>query len=301
MTAKNKYSKLLAAFVGIFINVLANTSMATETITYYHFNVQGSTVAATNESGQVIWREAYKPFGERIIKTNSRNNQWYTGHSEDPTTSLIYMGDRWYDPVLGRFLGADPAPVKSNDYRTFNRYAYANNSPYVYIDPDGRSAALVIEGIGVATILYFALTEAPGHEARIDTLKQVWAVYNDSGNDSVGDAPGLPDGLVGDQDVAKSATRTKKVEPIKDASGPHTTWKSDPQTGEITRHETWTPNPRNPNGWDKVQSTDITGAPHINKQTGEAVPTPHTQGKNIPGGVRPAEPSEIPNGNHYNW
>lgn len=102
-------------------------------------------------------------------------------------------------------------------------------------------------------------------------------------------------------DVAKSATRTKKVEPIKDASGPHTTWKSDPQTGEITRHETWSPNPRNPNGWDKVQSTDLKGAPHINKETGQAVPTPHTQGKGIPGGVRPADPSEIPQGNHYNY
>ena len=101
--------------------------------------------------------------------------------------------------------------------------------------------------------------------------------------------------------VAKGATRTKKVEPIKDAGGPHTTWKADPQTGEITRHETWTPNPRNPRGWDKVQSTDLKGAPHINKQTGEAIPTPHTQGKAIPGGVRPADPSEIPRGNHYNY
>ena len=46
----------------------------------------------------------------------------------------------------------------------------------------------------------------------------------------------------------------RNLESIKDASAPHTTWKSDPQTGEITRHETWSPNPRNPNGWDKVQA-----------------------------------------------
>ena len=36
------------------------------------------------------------------------------------------------------------------------------------------------------------------------------------------------------------------------------------------------------------------GKPHINKKTGEAIPTPHIQGKTIPGGVRAAKSSEIP-------
>ena len=90
--------------------------------------------------------------------------------------------------------------------------------------------------------------------------------------------------------------RTKKVEPIRDAYGPHTTWKTDPQTGNITRHETWTPNPRNPSGWDSTKSTDLIGRPHIDKQTGKPIPTPHTQGKDIPGGVRQANPNEIPKG-----
>jgi len=36
------------------------------------------------------------------------------------------------------------------------------------------------------------------------------------------------------------------------------------------------------------------GAPHVNKQTGESTPTPHVQGKGVPGGVRPAETWEIP-------
>jgi hypothetical protein len=88
--------------------------------------------------------------------------------------------------------------------------------------------------------------------------------------------------------------KRNKVEPHPDAEGPHTTWKTDPQTGKITRHETYTPNSRNPSGFDKVQSTDLVGAPHINKKTGAAIPTPHTQGKHIPGGVRSATPGETP-------
>jgi len=38
----------------------------------------------------------------------------------------------------------------------------------------------------------------------------------------------------------------------------------------------------------------MTGKPHINKVTGQPVPTLHTQGKDILGGVRPSTPDEIP-------
>ncbi len=36
------------------------------------------------------------------------------------------------------------------------------------------------------------------------------------------------------------------------------------------------------------------GKSHKNKLSEESIPTPHAQGKNIPGGVRPAKPHEIP-------
>jgi hypothetical protein len=89
------------------------------------------------------------------------------------------MGARYYDPEIGRFLSMDPAAVNPNDPRTFNRYAYANNSPYNYMDPDGESA-VVLEGIAIG-LLYLAF--APGHEQRVDTLKQIWAVYNENAGD----------------------------------------------------------------------------------------------------------------------
>jgi hypothetical protein len=45
-----------------------------------------------------------------------------------------------------------------------------------------------------------------------------------------------------------------------------------------------------------VKRTDLNpnSAPHTNKETGQPVPAPHTQGRNIPGGVRPATPDEMP-------
>ena len=49
------------------------------------------------------------------------------------------MQQRYYDPVIGRFYSNDPVGFKTNNPITFNRYAYGNNNPYKYIDPDGRA------------------------------------------------------------------------------------------------------------------------------------------------------------------
>jgi hypothetical protein len=67
-------------------------------------------------------------------------------------------------------------------------------------------------------------------------------------------------------------------------------------TGDITNYAEYQPqtNAMDPNPWELVKRVDVTGSPHFNKVLGEDVPTPHVQGPGIPGGVRPAEPEEIP-------
>ena len=45
------------------------------------------------------------------------------------------MQARYYDPVIGRFYSNDP--IGFRDVHSFNRYAYANNNPYKYVDPTG--------------------------------------------------------------------------------------------------------------------------------------------------------------------
>jgi len=51
------------------------------------------------------------------------------------------MQARYYDPVIGRFYSNDP--VGFSNVHNFNRYAYANNNPYKYVDPDGKTGILV--------------------------------------------------------------------------------------------------------------------------------------------------------------
>ena len=45
---------------------------------------------------------------------------------------------------MGRFISMDPAPIEASNHYSVNRYAYANNNPYKYIDPDGRLPVIPI-------------------------------------------------------------------------------------------------------------------------------------------------------------
>jgi RHS repeat-associated protein len=98
-------------------------------------------------------------------------------------------------------------------------------------------------------------------------------------------------------DAAKGGGRgANKLKPDPNATGPHSTWKTD-AGGNVTGHAEWKPNPQNPSGFDQVKRVDTQHAnphTHHNKATGEAVPTPHVHETSTPGGVRPARPDELP-------
>ena len=53
------------------------------------------------------------------------------------------MQQRYYDPAIGRFLSVDPMASDMQIGWNFNRYNYAANSPYTFVDPDGREIAFI--------------------------------------------------------------------------------------------------------------------------------------------------------------
>jgi len=123
---------------------------AAQEVVYYHFDALGSAVAATDETGSVLWTESYAPYGTRQERNDAgANDYWYTGKAEDESIGLSYFGARWYSTGLGRFMAVDPVEVDEANVHSFNRYAYANNNPYKYVDTDGR--ANVAPGFGGST------------------------------------------------------------------------------------------------------------------------------------------------------
>jgi len=117
-------------------------------VTFIHTDGLGSPVARTDAVGNVISRTRYEPYG--YVASGATPTIGFTGHVNDADTGLTYMQQRYYDPVAGRFLSIDPVVTDANTGGSFNRYAYANNSPYKYLDADGRMAKLVVAAIKMA-------------------------------------------------------------------------------------------------------------------------------------------------------
>ncbi|MFM8899898.1 MAG: RHS repeat-associated core domain-containing protein [Burkholderiales bacterium] len=131
----------LCGLFALALMLVLGAAHAQTTITYFHNDISGSPMLATDASGNVVWKETYRPYGDRINNAvaSGSNKLWFAGKPQDNNSGLSYMGARYYDPVIGRFLGVDPKGADPEDIHSLNRYAYGNNNPYKYVDPDGHS------------------------------------------------------------------------------------------------------------------------------------------------------------------
>ena len=131
------------------ITLLPPPGHALERVEYYHNDPLGSPIAATAEDGTLLWRERYQPYGNRDLHdAPARQRLWFTGKAEEAFLGLQDFGARWYDPYSGRFISPDPVGFVESNLQSFNKYAYANNNPYRYVDPDGRNPFAIVYYIG---------------------------------------------------------------------------------------------------------------------------------------------------------
>lgn len=144
---------------GLFLYGIACLVQAAtlDLVTYYHVDHLGSPVATTDERGELLSRQLYRPYGERSVSGLSSPPQsvGFTGHVQEDASDLVYAGARYHDPVIGRFLAVDPVGVMPEIPVSFNRYSYGANNPYRYTDPDGRWAEdAVVATVSIAMSSY---------------------------------------------------------------------------------------------------------------------------------------------------
>lgn len=72
------------------------------------------------------------------LRSQFTANHGYTGHEHLEATGLIHMNGRVYDPLIGRFLSADPTVPDPFDLQSFNRFSYVSNNPLGWVDPSGH-------------------------------------------------------------------------------------------------------------------------------------------------------------------
>jgi RHS repeat-associated protein len=94
----------------------------------------------TDNSGNVISRHDYEPFGVEIapVVETANNTHRFTGHERDASTGYDYMHYRSYGSNLGRFMKPDNITGNPLNPQSWNLYSYVRGNPVNFNDPTGH-------------------------------------------------------------------------------------------------------------------------------------------------------------------
>ncbi len=120
---------------------------ASTTLNWTHTDNLGSVVAVTGSTGNLEESMAYDPWGaRRDLKGDAGqlqnyaeivDNKGFTDQEMLDQLNLVHLNGRVYDPLLGRFISADPEIQDPTHSQSYNRYAYVWNNPTNNTDPSG--------------------------------------------------------------------------------------------------------------------------------------------------------------------
>ncbi|MFJ5096316.1 ricin-type beta-trefoil lectin domain protein [Streptomyces sp. NPDC088557] len=123
--------------------------------------------------------------GTSTIGVNQQSHTGFLGKTRDDSSGFTLLGARLYDPVVGRFLSADPL-MDLNDPQQANGYVYAHNNPVTHADPTGlaitltaseKAAALAGAGLSAAQVAQAQATMGKSLTSVI--LAAAWSVLSD--------------------------------------------------------------------------------------------------------------------------
>ncbi len=143
---------LFAGGESVAVHIEKNHGIEQET-RYLHKDHLGSIDAITDETGQLTESFSFDAWGQRrnpeqwaalteaeqreIIDKELTTARGFTGHEHLDEVQLIHMNGRVYDPIIGRFLSADPFVQAPSFSQSLNRYSYVMNNPLSLVDPSG--------------------------------------------------------------------------------------------------------------------------------------------------------------------
>jgi RHS repeat-associated protein len=120
-----------------------NASGTTHVLLELADHLGSATIALDQATGELVERGTYEGYGG--ADSDYRPEGWgsfredyrFTGKEEDVEVGLDYFGKRFYAPMLGRWVSADPLAVHSPGKADLNVYAYVHGRILVATDPTG--------------------------------------------------------------------------------------------------------------------------------------------------------------------
>jgi RHS repeat-associated protein len=145
---------------------------ATGTVSDYEQNLHGDLSLTVTTAGTASGTHTYDPYGKTITTTGTAATAGFGYQSDptDPTTTLVDMGTRLYDPNQGRFTTRDSEFGGWDDPNTINQYTYAADSPLQYTDPNGMR-------ICIDDACHYGVD--PAHMTKAQQ-RTIWTQYNNS-------------------------------------------------------------------------------------------------------------------------
>lgn len=96
----------------------------------------GSSNLVLNNTGSLLNREEYTPYGETSFGSFAQKRYRFQGKERDEETGLLYFGFRYYSSSLGRWTSPDPLTVHHRE-AALNLYSIVEGRVLTAIDPVG--------------------------------------------------------------------------------------------------------------------------------------------------------------------
>lgn len=132
---------------GSRIAVLEKPAAGASTLTYLLKDRMGSITAMVKSDGSAPEYYSYDAWGRRrdagnwmtYLSATGKALRGFTGQEQLDLFELVNLNGRIYDPLIGRFMTADPLITDPMASVSHNRYTYCMNLPFAFTDPSGYS------------------------------------------------------------------------------------------------------------------------------------------------------------------
>jgi len=130
---------------------------------YHHYNHLNTAAATTDANGEVVGRIEYYPYGEVRYEDGDTSRYGFTGKERDASTGLVFFGQRYLDPMTGRWLSPDPrfdrmeGETIGRAVETAAAYGFVLGDPVNMADADGEVAWMAVGAVigGTASAIGF--------------------------------------------------------------------------------------------------------------------------------------------------